>query len=280
MIAKKELENGFVYYEIKNRAAEAKIALQGAHIFHYKKIEEEPLLWLSDISDFKYGESIRGGIPVCWPWFGMNKDLSLPKHGFARLSIWEFAGANEIDDRTTALSFRLTYNAKTLDIWPYKFELSLHVVISDTLDIELKTVNIDDKAFEITQALHTYFAVWDISHVRVKGLGEKPDLDALTWKKELQKGDVTVEGEVDRVYQEVDNDILLEDKKRTLCIRNGGSSSAVVWNPWIDKCKRMGAMREDAYKHFVCIESANAFEDKKSVYPNESYILKAVIKRY
>lgn len=277
MIEHKKLSNGFEYIEIKNSVASAKIALQGAHIFHYGQNSKEPILWLSKTSEFELGKSIRGGVPVCWPWFGMNSDKSLPQHGFARNSMWKLVDNSEAQDNITEVTFRLQDSKESLKLWPYKFELELHVVISDKLTMELKTTNKDEKAFEITQALHTYFCVSDISHVVIAGLDKKPYLDALTWTKEIQNGDIAFNQEVDRVYQEVSGEILLVDKNRNIHVENEGSSSVVVWNPWIDKCKRMSAMKDDAYKSMVCIESANAFDDFKIIEPKESHTLKATI---
>lgn len=277
MIEYKELPNGFEYIEIKNSSAHAKIALQGAHIFHYARNYGNPVLWLSETSKFEYGESIRGGIPVCWPWFGLNKDESLPQHGFARTAMWELSYTNEIDVDTTELRFKLSYSTESLKLWQYKFKLELHVIVSDKLIAELKTTNIDDKPFSITQALHTYFDISHISHVKIKGLDKKSYLDALSWEEKIQNGDITFNQEVDRVYQKVDGEILLKDKNRTIHIQNEGSFSVVVWNPWINKCKRMSAMKDDAYESMVCVESANAFDDVRVVKPNESHTLKTTI---
>lgn len=277
MIAHKKLTNRFEYIEVKNEAAEAKVALQGAHLFHYARAGEEPILWLSEESDFELGKAIRGGVPVCWPWFGFNEDKSLPQHGFARTSLWEFVGSDEVDARTTVLTLRLTHDEKTLQIWHYKFLLELKITISDKLMLELKTTNLDDKPFKISQALHTYFSVSHILEVAIKGLDKKPYLDALTWKMEIQNGDITFEQEVDRVYQNVEGEIVLSDKKREVYIKNSGSSSVVVWNPWIEKTLRMSAMKPNAYEYFVCIESANAFDDARVLKPQEVHILGAVI---
>ncbi len=277
MIVHKKLTNGFEYIEVKNEVAEAKVALQGAHLFHYARAGEEPILWLSEASDFEVGKAIRGGVPICWPWFGFNEDKSLPQHGFARTSLWEFMGSDEVDAKTTVLTLRLTHDEKTLQMWHYKFLLELKITISDKLTLELKTINLDDKSFKISQALHTYFSVSHISEATIKGLDKKPYLDALTWKKELQDGDITFNQEVDRVYQEVDGEIVLSDKNRAIHIKNDGSSSVVVWNPWIEKTLRMSAMRPNAYESMVCIESANAFDDARVLKPQEVHILGAVI---
>lgn len=277
MIEFKCLENGFRYIEVINTKANAKVALNGAHLFHYQRVGERELLWLSDISYFEDGKAIRGGIPICWPWFGFNKDdVSLSQHGFARTSLWEFKSSNEMTDSTT-LVFTLSDTKETLEVWNYKFSLELKIAISDTLTLELKTTNLDTKEFILTQALHTYFSILNISNVIVKGLDKKPYLDALSWQNMVQDGDIRFEREVDRVYQNIDNTITLVDIDREITIKNEGSSSVVVWNPWIEKTKRMSAMKEDAYTTMLCIESANAFDDARVLKPNESHTLKATI---
>ncbi|MFT5836445.1 MAG: glucose-6-phosphate 1-epimerase [Sulfurimonas sp.] len=262
--------------EVSNNSASAKIALQGAHVFHYARKDEEPLLWLSEISDFEETKAIRGGVPICWPAFGMNNP-NLPQHGFARTSMFKHVSTKDLDANTTEVILILKHSQETFTLWPYKFELELKVIVSDTLTMELTTKNIDDKTFKITQALHTYFGVSHISDAKIKGLDKNPYLDALTNENLIQNGDILFEEEVDRVYQEVNSEILLRDKDRTISIKNEGSSSVVVWNPWIEKGKRMSAMRDEAYRDFVCIESANAFDDFVEIKPNNSHTLKAVI---
>ncbi len=276
MIEFKKKENGFEYIEIRNDSAHAKIALQGAHIFHYERNAEKPILWLSEVSDFELGKSIRGGVPICWPSFGMNNP-DLPQHGFARVSMWKLENSKEIDDKTTQITFKLNETKESLELWNYRFELKLIVTVSDKLTMELTTKNLDDKAFKLTQALHTYFSVSDISSIKIKGLDKKPYFDAVASEQCTQHGDITFTKEFDSVFQEVDKKLLLVDIDREISIKNEGSSSVVVWNPWIEKCKRMSGMNDEAYKEFVCIESANAFEDFKVIEPNKRYTLKAVI---
>ncbi len=262
--------------EVNNDRASAKIALQGAHIFHYARDGERPLLWLSETSDFEDGKAIRGGVPICWPSFGMNNPR-LPQHGFARTALFEHVSTKELGDDTTEVILKLRDSKESLKLWAYKFELEMKITISDSLEMELTTTNLDDKSFEITQALHSYFNISNISNVKVKGLETKPYLNALNSEQCVQDGDIVFEEEIDRVYQEVSNGIELIDKNRTINIKNEGSSSVVVWNPWIEKAKRMSAMRDDAYKEFVCIESANAFEDFVVLEPTQIHTLKATI---
>jgi glucose-6-phosphate 1-epimerase len=277
MVAQKQLENGFEYLDITNESASAKIALQGGHIFHYAHHNKEPLLWLSEVSDFKIGKAIRGGVPICWPWFGMSENPELPQHGFARTSIWKFHSSEEIDDKTTEVILTLKHSKSSLELWPYHFELALHVRISDTLSMELKTKNLDEKPFKITQALHSYFQVSHISNISIEGLDKSIYYDALTQERYQQNGDIRFNQEIDRIYQKLSETITLVDTKRQVLIENEGSSSAIIWNPWIEKCARMSAMNDDAYLTMVCIESANALDDIQTIMPNQSHTLKARI---
>ena len=272
----KALDNGFAYIEVINDVACAEIALQGAHIFHFARFSEEPLLWLSDESPFEKGKAIRGGVPICWPSFGMNNP-KLPQHGFARTFLWEFISCEEVDTSTSEVIFSLKDSEESRKIWNNKFELELKVTVSNNLTIELTTVNIDKKSFTMTQALHSYFKISNIANIAIEGLEEKPYLDALTGIISKQEGAIRFEQEIDRVYQEVDKTIVLKDKDREIKIENFGSFSSVVWNPWIEKCKHMSGMSDEAYKEFVCIESANAYADFKVLEENESHTLKVVI---
>ena len=279
MITLKKLENGFEYLEVKNSFCSAKIALQGAHIFEYKRSSEEDILWLSEVSDFKLGKAIRGGVPICWPSFGMNNP-NLAQHGFARTSLFKFVSSKEIEKDTTEVLLRLVHSSESLELWNYKFKLELKITLTDRLVMELITTNLDEKEFILTQALHTYFTISDISNIVVKGLENKPRFDALTGETFIQKRDIIFNEEFDSVFQKVDTQIVLEDKNRTINIKNEGSSSVVVWNPWIEKCSKMSAIKSNAYREFICIESANAYEDFRVLKPSQKCVLKVDISEF
>ncbi len=251
--------------------------MQGAHLFHYERAGDAPLLWVSGASVFENAKAIRGGVPLCWPWFGMHTtDDSLPQHGFARSVIWKLIDSKENND-STELTFVLKSSAETLALWPYQFELTYRVTIGSQLALQLITKNCDNKAFTITQALHTYFNISHIANIHVNGLQEKPYFDALKKMDSIQEGNITFNQEVDRIYQEVTNPIELVDKTRTIIIANENSTSVVVWNPWIEKCARMSAMEPTSYKTMVCIESANALSDARTIKPAQTHTLKTVI---
>jgi glucose-6-phosphate 1-epimerase len=267
------------YIKVENNSASAVIALQGAQILEYALKDDESLFWLSDKNEFEVGKVIRGGVPICWPWFGMHKHATLPQHGFARIFIFEHIETKELDKDTTEVLLRLKDSKESLELWDYKFELDVKITISKELMIELITKNTDTKPFEITQALHSYFSISNIEDIRIIGLDGCPYLDALIKKEFVQDGDILFDEEIDRIYQDVRRDIVLMDETHVVDIKNEGSSSVVVWNPWIDKCKRLSTMRDDAYKEFVCIESANALYDSKTIQPDASHTLKVIISK-
>ena len=278
MIKHTHFVNGFKYIEINNASARTKIALQGAHVFHYERVGEKPLLWLSKKSFFEIGKAIRGGVPVCWPWFGKHPTNSeLPQHGFARSSVWELLKAEEIDEHTTEVILQLQPSAESLQLWPHTFELLLAITVGRTLTLALTSKNYDAQPLEITSALHSYFAVENIEKVHVEGLADKSYFDKVTGEERTQQGNVTVSKEVDRIYRKVDYPVTLYDQTRTIHIDAQGSSSTVVWNPWLEKCVAMADMKDDAYKTMICIEAANAPGDALQLAPGEEHTLTTVI---
>ena len=279
MITHKQFDNGFKYIEIQNKQAEAKIALQGAHLFHYKVKDKASLLWLSEAAYFEEGKAIRGGIPICFPWFGKNKDdPSLPQHGFARTQIWTVVLEEEIDEGTTHIQLQLKPNAYTLTQWAYLFDVTLDITIGYELNIALSVTNTDKKPFEISTALHTYFSVSDIDNISIKGLENRAYYDALEGETFIQDGDIVIQEEVDRVYINPSEMITLLDGDVKINLQQEGSNSLVVWNPWIEKSKQMADMTEDGYRTMVCLETSNAREDSRVLKPNESHVLKAIIR--
>ena len=260
MYEMKKFENGFEYINIKNDVASAKIALQGAHIFSFKRSKKEELLWLSSVSEFKSGSAIRGGIPICWPRFG-NLDRTLPQHGFARTAAFELVEVIEKSDKLTTVHLMLKSSKESKKLWDYDFRLDIIFHIAKELKIEMTTTNNGTKEFLITQAFHTYFNIKNIKNIEIFGLEKKPYLDSLTNKNEIQKGSIKINKEVDRIYKEADGRIILRDVENEIDIESENSSSVIVWNPWIKKCSKMSGKEKEGYKKFVCIESANALDD-------------------
>jgi len=278
LIINKQLDNGFPYLEIQNKHAEAKIALQGAHLFHYKMKHKPALLWLSKASYFEEGKAIRGGVPICFPWFGKNKeDPSLAQHGFARTSLWRVRLEEELSDGSTHVRLELTSSTETLALWSYTFKLALDITIGKELTMALTTTNTDTNPFEISTALHTYFYVSNIDTIVIEGLDNRVYYNNLDGKNYTQKGDIYVDQEIDRVYLDSSETVTLFDADTKVKIQQEGSNSMVVWNPWQDKSKQMADMYDDGYENMVCIESCNAREDARVLNPGEIHVLKAII---
>lgn len=274
----KTLETGLEYIEISNRSARAYLTLQGAHLFHYRQNNREPLLWLSKKSLFEEGKAIRGGVPICWPWFGQHEsNPALPQHGFARTWIWELLETEETGEDISRVTMRIKDSPATMALWPFRFELLFRVTVGSNLTMSLITRNLDKKPFSITSALHSYLAVSDISKTVVEGLDGRHYFDKVKGGTALQQDGLHIDREIDRIYQEIKYPLNLNDRDRSINIDAKGSCSAVVWNPWKEKCSSMADMPDDGWKTMLCIEAANALEDARVIRPGAEHTLTAII---
>lgn len=167
----KEIADGVIIAEIANQHAVANIALQGAHIATFQPRGEEPVIWLSPYAKFAPGKSIRGGVPICWPWFGPHKtDSKLPGHGYARTVPWEVLETRALPDGSTFLRFGLIESDATRAQWPHPSTVQLDVTVGKALRVELATSNTGKAAFELGEALHTYFHISDVAKMTIRGL--------------------------------------------------------------------------------------------------------------
>ncbi len=261
---------------VENSAARAVITLQGGQVVFYQRRGEVPLLWLSETAMFEEGKAIRGGIPICWPWFGAHsQNSSFPNHGFVRTSLWEHMHTEQINETTTVVHLRLTSSEQTLALWPYPFELELAVTVAETLEVALTTHNRGMKAFDITQALHTYLTVEDIDNVAVQGLEGKSYFDKVNQSENnLQTVPLRFKGETDRIYHRTDAPVCVQDTSRQICVKTEGGSDMVVWNPGESLAATMADL--SSHRSMLCLESAYVRE-KLVLAPGESHTLKAVI---
>ncbi len=276
----KEIAEGMIIAEVANQHALANIALQGAHIATFQPRGEEPVLWLSPHAKFTPGKSIRGGVPICWPWFGPHAtDSQLPGHGFARTVPWEVFETKALPDGSTFLRFGLVESDVTRSQWPHPSTVQLEVTVGRALCTELHTHNAGSTAFELSEALHTYIQISDVTKTTIRGLDNCDYLDKLQdFARFTQKDGIVIENEVDRVYINTAADCLIEDKglKRAIRIAKQGSMSTVVWNPWTEKADKMGDFGEEGFRSMVCVESGNAMENAIMLSPGETHKLVAV----
>ena len=272
-------DNGLPCIEIDNKFANATIYLHGAHVASFAPKGEEDLLWMSEFSYFEDNKPIRGGIPICWPWFGAHpSDNDKPSHGFARLARWDVFELESLPDGRTKIVLELNSNEETLAMWNYNFNLQCVIIIGSTLEVELTTTNCDTKAFEITSALHSYFDVENVADIAISGLENVDYVDSLDDDKiKNETSEIKFDKEIDRVYLNIKDRTLISSPKRKIAISKEGSSTTVVWNPWIDKAQRMPDFGDDEYKTMVCVETTNALDDKVRIEPLKSHSLKAII---
>jgi len=268
--------DGFIVIDVENRNCTASVALQGAHLMTWQPKGEEPVIWMSPVATLAKGKSIRGGVPICWPWFGPHaSNPSFPGHGFARTVAWEVIGTASLDSGSTRISFRIA--ECNMDQWPCEVPAEMHMVIGRELEMELVTINENDEVLTIGDALHTYFAVGDASRIFIHGLDGCEYIDKVDGgARKAQQGDITIASEVDRIYFDQGQDVIIEDPvmKRVIRVEKRGSRSTIVWNPWIEKCKAMGDFGSAAgYLGMVCVESANAADDVIDVAPGERHQL-------
>lgn len=248
------------YLELRHPSgAQMEIYLHGAQVVSWRDADGRPLLFLSEKSFFEPGRPIRGGIPVIFPQFG---DGPLPKHGFARIQDWAFLGAGLSNDGWAEAVFELKDNAKTIKLWPHKFRLELVFRLKPAgLEILFSVQNTGRSEFEFKNGLHTYFLVADISRVSVQGLAGANFIDFLgdkTVRKESRKK-IIFDRETDRVYRSAPDRVVLEDEgdRRKMIIEKQGMNDVVIWNPWIEKSKRMADFGDIEYNRMVCVETGN-----------------------
>jgi len=268
--------DGFPVADITTGHGTAAVALQGAHLLSWVPADQEPVIWMSKDAQFATGKSIRGGTPVCWPWFGAHaSEAAFPAHGFARTSLWTVTATEQLPDDNIRISFRFSVDNHH-PLWPQPMQCELHITCGATLQLELVTTNQGDAAITITEALHTYFAIGDIAAVSVDGLDGCAYLDKPEdFKLKQQHGTITFDNEVDRVYLETTGDCLIHDKQwqRTIRIAKSGSASTIVWNPWQQRAAEMGDMGKDGYRSMLCVEGANAADNRIVIAPNGSHTL-------
>jgi len=265
-------DNGFVMINITNQCAKARISTYAGQIISYQPNgEAEDLFFLSDKALYQQGKSIRGGVPICWPWFGDDTSgFDKPSHGFVRNQQWQVLSTETLEDGRTSVTLATTETDLTRQLWHYEFNLELNIIIGSTLEMTLKTKNTGKQFFTITQALHSYFKVSDVSNVLIKGLVGKPYIDKLdSFAIKQQTDDIQICHEIDRIYQKSPKQISLTDSgfNRTITITSYGSDTTVVWNPWSTSIKNIVDLDQESYRNFVCVETANVFTDSLTIIP-------------
>jgi glucose-6-phosphate 1-epimerase len=253
---------GLERFDITTPAATAEVYSHGAHLARWQPSHASaPVLWLSGHSQWQHDKPIRGGVPICFPWFGPHpQDPAVPAHGFARLLPWTLCKAAESADGTVRLAFELEADNAS-PVWPHHVHADMQFTIGKTLQMDLSVHNVDTVPFSFEEALHTYFTVADIGAVTISGLEPTGYLDKVGGRTEraAEGQPIHFSGETDRVYSDTAAACTIDDPglQRRIVVRKDQSRSTIVWNPWIAKARAMPDFGDDEWRGMVCVESAN-----------------------
>ena len=262
---------GLPMINVSNDHADAVISVYAGQVLSFTPKGAADVLFVSDKAYYAEGKAIKGGVPICWPWFGADPEgKGRPAHGFMRNRMWSEWETRENADGSTTVILGVESSPETLAIWPHAFRLAMEITVGKTLQLALMTRNTGDAAFNITQAMHTYFAVGDIAQTTVTGLEGTQYLDKAAdgnGATKSQAGAISITREVDRVYLGVPAELAIVDGalNRTIRITSSGNKTAVVWNPWAKIAASMADLQADDYTRFVCVETTNAADDVVSV---------------
>lgn len=270
-------KHGREFLQVVHPAVNARISVEGAHITHCQLAGQGPLLWMSPDEPELPGKSLRGGIPICWPWFSNTRPG--PAHGIARTSQWQLKAVTSTPTQVSvfmALPSSVLAQALPGEQW----ELEVEFIMSADLQVSLITRNTGSESQTLSQALHSYLPVSDIDKAVVKGLENCTYFDQLTDQQEQQDGPVYFREETDRIYFNYSGEVRLSDAgDDVLLVSREGSESLVVWNPWVEKSLRLGHFPSDGYRHMVCLEAANAGADARLLEPGETHRLSTRLTR-
>ncbi len=260
---------------VQTPLAEGELYLHGAHVTAWAPRGHAAVLWLSESSHFEKGKPIRGGVPICFPWFGPHSnDPSAPAHGFARLAGWNVASTHAMDGGAIVLELETTIESFAMR-YRVEFGSELKLALATHLPTSV------DRSATFEDALHTYFSVSDVRSISIHGLENASYLDKVDGAqlKSAATFPIAFSGETDRVYLHTLSDCSLIDvgSQRSIRVAKSGSRSTVVWNPWIDKSKRMADFGDEEWRSMVCIETANVDGNRIELAPGQTHETSAII---
>ncbi len=265
---------GIPSFVLSTPDAEAEISLLGGHMLRFDPKGDAPLLWMSPATPYSVGKAIRGGIPICFPWFGphrTNKDL--PVHGIARLKMWQPESSALLSDGRVRLVVALLSDETTMAAWPHPFRLELAVTVGKNLELELSATNTGREPFLYDDCLHTYFSVSDVAHTTVEGLDGVGYIDRLNGDvRRVQGGNLAPKGETVNAYMQCPARICFTDSGtgRRIVQEKMGFASTVVWNPWEGSARKNPEIAT-GWKDFLCVEAANCLDSPVTVLPGNTH---------
>jgi len=275
-----EGDGGLARVDITSPLAHGEMYMHGAHVTSWRPTDREEVLFLSSKSRWEEGQAIRGGIPICFPWFrAKTDDPHAPAHGFVRTRSWQLGSIVETS-AGVAVTILTESDEQTRRYWPAEFRLVHRATFGSELTLELVCTNTGGTPLRFEEALHTYNRVADVGTVRLQGLDGTRFLDNTDSNKEkTQLGDVTIACQTDNAFISTQNAVDLLDPKmgRRIRLRKANSSTTVVWNPWQEGASRLRDLDEGKWKQFLCVEASNIIGAAVTLAPGQEHTMSAVL---
>lgn len=261
-------------------SASAEIYLQGAQITAWQPAGAEEVLFLSTQSHWQSGKAIRGGIPICFPWFRAKADdAAAPAHGVVRTKEWQLESV-KMESGSVIVTLATEHDESTRRWWPHSFRVVLVLSIGSSLRLQLLVTNTGQTPFRFEEALHTYFHVSDAEAVRVHGLDQVAYLDNVDANREkTQSGDVTFIGKTDNAYIDARSAAELIDPTsgRILRTEKENSATTVVWNPGQEGAAALSDLGNDEWRQFACVEASNILSSAIDLAPGQTHSMQAIL---
>jgi glucose-6-phosphate 1-epimerase len=278
-IAFDRLPSGIVVLRVETPHASASISLFGGQVLTWRpKHTRAPVLWMSDRAVLDGTKAIRGGVPICWPWFGAHpQDRALPAHGYARIHAWHVDRVQLGLDGEVQVDLSLSDEAGPAT-GRLPLRLAQTIRIGATLDIALTSRNAGAETVVMTEGLHTYFQIGDIDEVAVGGLDARDYIDLTAANiRRRQDGDIRFTAELGRIFVDTAEACTIEDPRlqRRIRVEKSGSARTAVWNPWRDVAASMSDLGAEGWRTMVCVETANALQNAIALEPGQSHTLTA-----
>jgi glucose-6-phosphate 1-epimerase len=274
-------KGGLPVVRISNPSAHAEVCLYGAQVLSWKPAGQEEVLFLGEQSHFESGKAIRGGIPICFPWFrGKPGSPKAPAHGFVRTREWRLDSLRADDDGSVTLVCITTSDDSTRAFWPHDFLLAYRIRIAGTLRLELSVMNRGANTLRFEEALHTYFRVGNIHQARVRGLDAVTYLDNTDGNKsKRQDGSLALAGPTDNAYLDTELAAEIFDPvvHRRLRTEKLHSSTTIVWNPWQQGAAALADLGNDEWQQMLCVEAGNIISAAVSLAPGEEHTMRSTL---
>jgi len=276
-----EGKGGLPKVRITSPEAAGEMYTHGAHVTSWTPAGGEEVLFLSSQTRWEHGHAIRGGIPICFPWFGGKADdPKAPAHGLVRTKAWQLEAIAQVGGAVTVSMFTES-DESTKRWWPAEFRLVHRATFGRELSLKLEVTNTGKTSLRFEEALHTYHRVGNIEMTRVRGLDKVQYLDKTdSNRKKVQRGEIAIVSETDRVYLNTQDPVELEDtvlRRRTRVIKQN-SLTTVVWNPWVQKAQALSDLGDDEWMQMICIETSNVADFALVLAPGQQHTMEAVVK--